>query len=150
MYKILIISDSNKHFEIPIQEYVKRLWKGCKIIKIKPIKNGTEKQIIKKETEEVIKKLDKFSWYKITLNPKGKSFETKSFYDFLEWKKQNFWNIIFIIGWANWLDYEKIKNYVNLNLNLWEMTMPHSLALLVLIEQVYRLEMIKKGTSYNK
>jgi 23S rRNA pseudoU1915 N3-methylase RlmH len=30
------------------------------------------------------------------------------------------------------------------------MTMPHSLALLVILEQIYRLEMIKKGTSYDK
>jgi len=39
MYKIIIISDSNKHFEIPISEYVKRLGKTCEIIKIKPVKN---------------------------------------------------------------------------------------------------------------
>jgi len=59
MYKILIISDSNKHFDEAIGEYVKRLSKTCEIIKLKPIKNGSEKQIIEKETSEVIKKLEK-------------------------------------------------------------------------------------------
>jgi hypothetical protein len=39
MYKIIIISDSNKHFEIPIKEYEKRLGKNLEIIKLKPQKN---------------------------------------------------------------------------------------------------------------
>jgi 23S rRNA (pseudouridine1915-N3)-methyltransferase len=150
MYKIIIISDSNKHFEIPIQEYVKRLWRNIEIIKIKPVKNGTDKQIIEKETGELIKKIKKISGFKIVLNPKWKSFETKVFYEFIEQKKASNWNIVFIIGWANWLDYFNLKNHIDFDLNLWQMTMPHWLALLVILEQVYRLEMIKKGTSYNK
>ena len=150
MYKILITSDSNKHFDSAILEYVKRLWKICEIIKLKPVKNGTEKQIIEKETSEVIKKLEKFKWFKVVLNPVWKSLNTKKLFNLIEEKKQTNSNIIFIIGWANGLDYDYLKNYIDFNLNLWEMTMPHSLALLVIIEQIYRLEMIKKGTSYDK
>jgi 23S rRNA pseudoU1915 N3-methylase RlmH len=33
---------------------------------------------------------------------------------------------------------------------LWKMTMPHSLAFLVILEQIYRIEMIKKWTNYDK
>jgi len=150
MYKILIISDSNKHFDEAIGEYVKRLSKTCEIIKLKPIKNGSEKQIIEKETSEVIKKLEKLKWFKVVLNPVWKSLNTKKLFNLIEEKKQTNPQIIFIIGWANWLNYNSLKNYIDFNLNLWEMTMPHSLALLVIIEQVYRLEMIKKGTSYDK
>ena len=147
MTKIYIPADSFKHFNIPIKEYQKRLWKNCEIIKIKTSKNWN---IIKKETEEIIKKLEKENWYKIVLNPKWKDFDTEKFYKFIENKKQTFPNIIFIIWWANWLDYEKLKKYIDLELNLWKFTMPHSLALLVILEQIYRLEMIKKWTSYNK
>jgi 23S rRNA (pseudouridine1915-N3)-methyltransferase len=150
MYKILIISDSNKHFEEAIQEYIKRLWKKCEIIKLKPIKNGTEKQIIEKETDEIIKKIEKLKWFKIVLNPVWKSLNTNKLFNLIEEKKQTNSHIIFIIGWANWLNYDFLKDYIDFDLNLWEMTMPHSLALLVIIEQVYRLEMIKKGTAYNK
>lgn len=150
MFKIYIISDSNKHFDLAIQEYIKRLWKDCEIVKIKPIKNWNDNQIIEKETQELIKQINKQNGFKIVLNPKWKSLNTKELYKLVEEKKQDFSNIIFIIWWANWLDYTKIKSYINLELNLWNMTMPHSLALLVIIEQVYRLAMIKKGTSYDK
>ena len=106
--------------------------------------------LIEKETIELIKKLEKISGFKIVLNPIWKSFTTKKFYDFIEQKKIINWNIIFIIWWALGLDYKKLEKYVDFSLNLWEMTMPHSLVLLVILEQIYRLEMIKKGTSYDK
>ncbi len=150
MYKIIITSDSNKHFDISIKEYVKRLWKTCEIIKLKPVKKWTDKQIIESETDNLIKKLDKNSWYKIVLNSEWKSFNTNNFFKFIEKQKNNNWNIIFIIWWALWINYFKLKNYIDFELNLGLLTMPHSLALLVLLEQIYRLEMIKKWTSYDK
>jgi 23S rRNA pseudoU1915 N3-methylase RlmH len=150
MYKIIITWDSYKHFETPIKEYVKRLWKTCEIIKLKPVKNWNNSQIIEKETNNLIKILEKQAGFKIVLNPAWKSFNTKKFYDFIEEKKSLHWNIIFIIGWALWLDYNKLKQKIDFELNLWELTMPHSLALLVLLEQIYRVSMIKKGTSYDK
>jgi len=150
MYKIIIISDSNKHFDLPIKEYEKRLGKILEIIKIKPIKKGSDNEIIKKETEELIKKLEKLKWFKMILNPNWKNLDTKKFFSLIEEKKQNYWDIIFIIWWALGLDYEKLENFVDFSLSLWKLTMVHSLALLVLIEQIYRIEMIKKWTNYNK
>ncbi len=147
MTKIYIPADSFKHFEIPIAEYQKRLWKSCKIIKVKPVKNWN---IIEKETEEIIKRLEKENWYKIVLNPKWESFSTEKLSELIENKKQNHPNIIFLIWWANGLDYEKLKPHIDLELNLWELTMPHALALLVILEQIYRLEMIKKWSNYHK
>jgi len=150
MYKILMTCDSYKHFESPIKEYVKRLWKTCEIVKLKPVKNWSDKQIIEKETDNLIKTLEKQNAFKIVLNPIWKSFSTEKFYNFIEQKKSLHSNFVFIIGWALGIDYDKLKNHIDFELNLWEMTMPHSLALLVLLEQIYRLEMMKKGTSYNK
>ena len=150
MYKIIITWDSYKHFDSPIKEYVKRLWKTCEIVKLKPVKNWTDKQIIEKETANLIKVLEKQNAFKIVLNPCWKSFSSRDFFNFIEKKKSLHWNFIFIIGWALGLDYNRLKSYIDFELNLWKMTMPHSLALLVLLEQIYRVEMIKKGTSYDK
>ncbi len=150
MINIYITADSFKHFEKPIKEYEKRLWKNYNTIKLKPIKNWSISQIIEKETNNLIKKLKKDKSYKIVLNLKWKSFETKEFYDFIESKKQNYSKISFIIWWAYWLDYTKLKDYTDFELNLWNLTMPHSLALLVLLEQIYRIGMIKKGSKYHK
>ncbi len=150
MYKIIITSDSNKHFDSAIKEYVKRLWKTCEIIKLKPVKNWTDKQIIEKETDNLIKILEKQKWFKIILNPEWKSLNTVKLYRLISEKKHGFSNFNFIIGGALGVYYSKIQNLVDFELNLWEMTMPHSLALLVILEQIYRLEMIGKWTSYNK
>ena len=150
MIKLYITADSFKHFEKPIKEYEKRLGRNCNIIKLKPIKNWSTSQIIEKETNNLIEKLKKDRSYKIVLNLKWKSFETKELYNFIESKKQSFWSLSFIIWWAYWLDYIKLKKHTDFELNLWNLTMPHSLALLVLLEQIYRIGMIKKWSKYHK
>ncbi len=150
MYKIIVISDSNKHFSSAINEYEKRLAKKIDVIKLKPIKNLVASQTIKQETNLIISKLSKLKGFKIILNPAWNRLDTKKLFSFLENKKHSFPNIIFIVGWVNWLDYSLLNSHVNYSLSLGEMTMPHSLALLVVLEQIYRLEMIKKGTDYDK
>lgn len=150
MYKIITFSDSNKHFDSAIKEYEKRLWKNIDIIKLKPVKNLPLKQIIEKETNLLISKLYKIKWFKIVLNPNWNSLNTEDLFNFIENKKHNSYCIIFIIWWANWLDYDLLKNHIDYSLNLWIMTMTHCLALLVITEQIYRLEMIKKWTNYDK
>lgn len=150
MIKIITLVDSFKHFEVAIKEYEKRLWKECEIVKLKPEKNGSDEQIISKETDILIQKLSKETWIKIVLNPKWKNFSTEEFYDMIESKKQIHKNIIFVIWWALGINYNKLKSHIDMEINLWKMVLPHSLAILVLIEQIYRVSMIKKWTSYHK
>lgn len=147
MIKIISFVDSFKHYDEPIKEFQKRIWKDIELVKLKPIKNWN---IIEKETDILIDILTKEDWFKIVLNPKGKNLTTEEFFDLIELKKQTYKNIIFIIGWANWIEYSRIKNLVDFELNFWKMIMPHILIILVLIEQLYRISMIKKGTAYHK
>ena len=150
MIKIYIFADSYKIYDKVISEYEKRLWKELKIEKLKPFKNNNTTLVIEKETEILKKVLEKTKWYKIILSPEWKKFNTNNFYKYIEEKKQNFWNISFFIWWANGLDYKSLKSFSDLELSLSDFTLPHSLALVILVEQIYRLSMIKKGTSYNK
>ena len=147
MIKIISFVDSFKHYEQPIKEFQKRMWKGIELVKLKPIKNWN---IIEKETDILVEILKKEDWFKVVLNPKWKNLSTEEFYDLIEKKKQTYKNIVFIIGWANWIDYPKIKHLVDFELNFWKMIMPHILIILVLIEQLYRVSMIKKWTAYHK
>ena len=147
MIKIISFVDSFKHYEQPIKEFEKRLWKDIELVKLKPVKNW---DIILKETDILAYLLSKEDWFKIVLNPNWKNLTTEEFYDLIELKKQTYKNIVFIIGWANWIDYSKIKDLVDFELNFWKMIMPHILIILVLIEQIYRIWMIKKWTSYHK
>lgn len=147
MIKIISFVDSFKHYEEPIREFQKRMWKNVELVKLKPIKNWN---IIEKETDILVDLLTKENGFKIVLNPNWKNLSTEEFYNLVELKKQTYKNIIFIIGWANWIDYSKIKHIVDFELNFWKMIMPHILIILVLIEQLYRISMIKKGTAYHK
>ncbi len=150
MIKIYIFVDSYKHFENSIKEYEKRLWKDIELIKIKPSKKTDSNSIIIDETNLLKEKLKKEKAYKVVLNPNWKSFQTETFLDFVERKKLNYGNLVFCVWWAYWFDYKLLKSSIDFEMKLWDFTMPHSLALLVLLEQIYRIQMMKKWTSYHK
>jgi 23S rRNA pseudoU1915 N3-methylase RlmH len=84
------------------------------------------------------------------LNPLWNNLDTNNFSSLIENKKIEHKHIILIIGGAYWLNYKKLKSYIDLELNISKFTLPHSLALLVLLEQLYRINMIKKWSNYHK
>ncbi len=150
MIKLYIFADSHKHFKDAIFEYTKRLWKQVELMELKPIKKWTPLQIIEAETKILAEKLDKESWYKIILSPNGSVISTEVLWEMFETQKNAGNKIIFAIGGANGLDYWALKNSVDFELSLWKMILPHSLALTVLLEQIYRCSEIERGSSYHK
>jgi 23S rRNA (pseudouridine1915-N3)-methyltransferase len=150
MIEIYIFADSYKHYEEGVKEFQKRLRWKVKIIKLKPCKKWEPFFVVETETEKLIEKLKKENAFKIVLSPNWKQLKTEELLYLTEKNKQLFPKTIFIIGWANWLNYFKLKPFVSFELSLWKMIIPHSLALLVLMEQIYRIEMIKKGSKYHK
>ena len=149
MIKIIYISDSNKHFHQAIQEYLKRFWKKIDLISIKPSKNGTNKQIIEKDTKNINKFLEKVkNSYNILLSLNGQMIDSIVFAKKLNWFLSKWININFIIWWAFWLDETKLKN-IDFKLKISSMTFPHGLALLVLLEQIYRAYQINNWKNYH-
>lgn len=149
MIKILTICDSYKHFEEPVKEYKKRLWKKVEIIKLKPSKKDTIDEIIKEETRIIIDKLSNISAFKIVLSIEWKAFSTPEFMNFLEYKFQNNWEIVFVIGWPYWLNYIELKKYIDFEISFSPMTFPHIEALVILLEQLYRIDTIKMKKNYH-
>lgn len=149
MYKLILFSDSYKHFDEAIKEYEKRLSKNIEIIKLKPSKRKNESEIIEEETNILKEKLEKLKWFKILLYIEWKVISTELLSELVEKNKQTFWDIVFIIWWAYGVDYEKIANNIDLKLSFSPMTFPHSMAYLILLEQIYRIEMIKKWSWYH-
>lgn len=143
--KIISVSDSDKHFQSAIEEYTKRLWKTIEIITVKPEKNWNNEQIISKETDKIIEKISKIQWYKIVLNLNGKNLDTFEFKNIVE--KEN--NVIFIIWWPYWIDYNKLKEHINMEISFGKITLPHWLAKLTLLEQIYRSDSIIKWKEYH-
>ena len=147
MYTILSISDSDKHFASAIQEYIKRLAKKISLIDIKPVKHGTRTQIITKETEQLHKKIKKAKEKGTTiilLIKEGKTHTPEQYAEIIKHR-----DVMFIIGWPYGVDPTMLQWLIDYRISFGSHTMPHGLAKLVLIEQIYRVDMIQQGRSYH-
>ena len=157
MLKINIVAVGKvkeKYFQDGIEEYLKRLTRFAevKIIEIKEenfIKDTAELRLatIKKEGESIAQHL---KGYIVVLAIEGKQFSSEE----LSIKIDNLCatgvsEITFVIGGSYGLD-EQIKNRADLKLSFSKATFPHTLARLILVEQIYRSFMIKSGSTYHK
>ena len=140
-----------------IKEYSKRLNIFCnlKIIEVadESIPNNAsqldKKNILKKEGERILNKIN-LKDYIISLVILGHKYNSKQFA-----KKMQYLftyvnsNITFIIGGSLGLSDNVIKKS-NLLLSLSDLTFPHQLARVILIEQIYRSFMINFNRKYHK
>ncbi len=146
-YTILAVSDSNKHFQTPIDEYLKRLGKSTNLVDLKPHKHGSRDQIIEKETTDLRKKLEiyKSKGFRVVLLVKeGKSLTTEQLH-----KKYVHTDTVFVIGWPYGVDEALISDLISDRISFGAHTMPHGLAKLVILEQIYRIQMIEQGRQYH-
>jgi 23S rRNA (pseudouridine1915-N3)-methyltransferase len=67
----------------------------------------------------------------------------------LEKSKNTSENTIFVIGGSFGVDLEVFADMPHQTLRISDFVIPHSLALLVLIEQIYRAHEIIKGSGYH-
>ncbi|MCX6822936.1 MAG: 23S rRNA (pseudouridine(1915)-N(3))-methyltransferase RlmH [candidate division SR1 bacterium] len=145
MFTILNISDSDKHRQSVVDEYTKRLGKSIKIINLKPSKNGSVQQIIAADTQNIITHLSKFSdTQKILLSKEGKQLDTMQLVSLIRNK-----DIVFIIGGPYGLDEPALAKYIDSNISFGAITLPHGLAKVTLLEQLYRVGTIEQGKSYH-
>lgn len=149
MITILAVTDGFKHFGEAISEYGKRIQKVVTLKPIKPISHTNPEYIKIKETLAIIEVLKKQKGKVILLDERGKSKTTREFMETLEDAKNSSDDIIFIIGGSYWIDLEIFRDIPHETLKLSDFVMPHSLALLVLLEQIYRAHEIMKGSGYH-
>lgn len=144
---ILNISDWDKHFDDAIKEYIKRLGNMIIIESLKPSKIWTNNQIIQKDTEKIIETLERKYWNftKVLLSKDWEKIDTMGLHKFF---KSND-NIIFIIWWPFGLNEDLLRTKVNKFISFWNITMPHWLAKLVLLEQIFRVDCIEKNKTYH-
>lgn len=149
MIKIISFVDSFKHFEEPIKEFQKRLWKKIEFIKLKPSRKKEINEIIEDESKQLENYLKNIKWYKILLYIESEQFFSENFSKLIEEKQAKFWDVVFIIWWAYWVDYKILKNQISQKLSLSKMTFTHIQAIMILFEQIYRSECIKKWSKYH-
>jgi len=149
MLQIIIVSDSFNHFDKPIQEYFKRLGKEINVIKIKPEKNWETEVIIRKETEKIKEILVKEKWFIIWLDFLWDELSTEKLAEFVDKTLLRQSKITFVIGGSYWYDKVALDLFLHKKISLSKMTFPHSLACLMLLEQIYRIKSIAKNTGYH-
>lgn len=149
MIRIVSFVDSFKHYEEPIKEFQKRLWKTIDFVKLKPSKRTSIQEILFEETIELKRYLEKTKWYKVLLYIDSKTMDTIEFSKFVLDVQMKYTDIIFVIGWAYGVDFEKIKDLIDFRISFSPMTFPHAQAIMMLYEQLYRVSCIKSGVKYH-
>lgn len=149
MLQIIIVSDSFNHFDKPIQEYIKRLGKDISLIKIKPEKNWEIDVIIRKETEKIKEVLLKEKGFVIWLDFLWDELSTENLVEFVDKTLLRQSKITFVIWGSYWYDKVALDSFLHKKISLSKMTFPHSMACLMILEQIFRIKSIAKNTGYH-
>ena len=145
-----------KYWIEAVKEYSKRLGGYCdlEILEIKESRlhgsgQAQEEKVKEEEGKDILSKVSD-SAYVITLEIKGKKLSSEGLAEkintlALEGKGE----IVFIIGGSLGLSQEVSKR-ANFKLSFSDMTFPHQMMRIILLEQIYRSFKIIKGETYHK
>ena len=137
---VLIGKIKEKAYNDKIQKYLEWLSKDSKF-EIIIVKDSNSNKI-----KYQIDKLKKSNFFCVCLSEHGKNLNSISFSKFIF---DNSENIAFILGGPDGHP-ENLMKKMDFNLSLSKMTMPHEMAALVLVEQLFRAFSIKKGSKYHR
>lgn len=138
------------HWKAAAQHYTKRIQHTARL-RITHIKDAAPKLLPQAKSADESQRLMRHISPKdvlICLDDKGKQFVSEDFAALLEGYYNYGESPCFVIGGAYGLSKE-IKNSARHLLSLGKATLPHELALVVLLEQIYRTETIILGTGYH-
>lgn len=153
------IKDKEDYYKKAVDEYEKRLSAAFKIIntEIKEERLSDKPSAgeilagLKKEAAKIAEKSIKGA-YKIALCVEGKKITSEDFSALIygaKIKSSPSSAVEFIIGSSHGLA-DEIKKSANLMLSFSDMTFPHRLMRVMLIEQIYRAYTIQSGIRYHK
>lgn len=125
-----------------VAEYCKRLSRFCKI----EIKELAERATLKEEAEEILRAC---RGYTFALAVEGRQCSSEAFAQKLKGLCDRGEEITFVIGSSCGL-HGSVKQAAKELLSFSELTFPHQMMRVVLLEQVYRAFMIGSGAEYHK
>lgn len=151
MIKIITVgSIKEQYLKDAIEEYQKRIQKytNIEIIEVKEEGIVEEEKAKKLEADKILKQI-KEKEYVITLEIEGKMLSSLEFASKMNDIMIENSNITFVIGGSYGLD-DSIKERSNFHLSFSNMTFPHQLFRVLLLEQIYRTFKINHNESYHK
>ena len=144
--------DRSGLFEPAVQEYAKRLahYTRFELIELpeasgKKLKPGEAKAA---EAQAILSKRKPQDWV-VALDERGQLMDSVELSRYVAKAQTGAKDLLFVIGGDEGLD-ESVRSAANLTLSLSKMTLPHRLARVVLVEQIYRAYTILKGEPYHK
>ena len=134
-------------------EYAKRMPRGQSVslsaIATAARKTGQTRQKLQQQEAEKIRSKIKPGSFTIALDEKGKQWTTCEWAEqFRRWKQQTP-QLNFILGGPDGLQPELLQQ-ADQKIALGKMTMPHGLARVVLMEQIYRAWSVVEGHPYHR
>lgn len=149
---IKIGSDKNDALVIAAGEYLRRISKPwvVEVVALKEIKKpaANTATIMALEGKALLKAAEGCGLL-IALDAAGKQTDSEGFANHLQHCERAYKSIAFIIGGSAGLSADVLKA-CNEKLSLSKMTLPHRLAFLTLVEQIYRATQIISGGPYHK
>ena len=156
--KLLVVGKiKEKFYRDAISEYTKRLSKYCNLSIIEVNDEKTEENLSEyeitlikdKEAERLMKHISDRDFV-IALAIEGKKLDSVSFSKYIDnLAIQGNSNIDFVIGGSLGLS-DNILTRSNYKLSFSDMTFPHQLMRVILLEQIYRAFRISKNEPYHK
>lgn len=146
-----------KFFREAVGEYEKRLSRYCRLeiretADEKTPENASEvqrEQILQKEGERILRLIPEDSFV-VTLEIEGKRLSSEAFAGAIErLAVSGTSHIVFVIGGSLGL-HNSIKTRSDLAVSFSDMTFPHQLMRVILLEQIYRAYRIINGEPYHK
>lgn len=111
--------------------------------------NGKGQGALRREAETISKHLSGDACV-VLCDVGGKALTTEQFSDWLQQQMNaSVSQIVFVVGGA-WGTADELRQRADLRLSLSAMTLPHELARLVLVEQIYRALTLWRGLPYHK
>ncbi len=129
-------------YRAAVAEYAKRLSRFCKL----EIKELAEWKSIKEEAPAILRAL---KGYVIALCVEGDKLSSPQLAKKLQSLVDDGREMTFVIGSSCGLD-PSVKAAADLKLSFSDMTFPHQLMRVILVEQIYRGFMISSGSEYHK
>lgn len=159
MIKVTIIALSKlkeKYLKDASDEYLKRLSRYCKlqVVEIEPERlndNPSQNEInsaLEKEAQAVFKRIPESS-YVAAMCLEGKKLSSENFAKTLSSAQFSSGGMTFIIGSSYGLA-DSVKKRADIRLSVSDMTFPHQLFRIMLLEQIYRGFKINEGSAYHK
>lgn len=140
-----------------VKEYSKRLGSYCNL-KIHELKESrlpanpspADEELVKvHEGEEILSQIHPGDWV-VTLEIKGKKLSSEALADKIDsWGMEGHSDIVFVIGGSLGLSTEVSKR-ANAKLSFSDMTFPHQMMRVILLEQIYRSFKIIRHEPYHK